>query len=249
VITRVAWSEDGTLYVASDEGLYKSTDEGKTLHRVGSAEYLSCVIEREGALLVCGYYAGIPAGNPGIGISRDGGETFTRYMNLNMVAQPLKCDPMSTTGSACALPWTDWQNELLIGLDGGVPLAGGPGLAGAAGAAGSADAGIAAGQSGAPSAGTSALDAGLAGSGAATARSAASGCSCQLTGGPAPLPRTAAVGFGIAVLLLRSRRRRLVRRDQDQRSDPDRPTSGAFGAKLPSQCPQPELERTRWHSR
>jgi photosystem II stability/assembly factor-like uncharacterized protein len=220
VITAISWSDDGkTLYVASDEGLFRSSDEAKTFNRVGVAEYLSCATVRDGALLVCGYYKSIAAGNPGIGISMDGGETFTHYMNLNEVAKPLECAAQSATGTACSLPWTDWERELLI--DGGVPLGGAGAAAATAGTISSPFAGAApTGPSGGPSAGapamidagsppgagTAALDAAVAAPAAPSGDS--SGCSFQRRNRPASLPQPAAVALGLGVLAFAIRRRR-----------------------------------------
>ena len=119
VITAVTWSGDGKRsWVAADEGLFRSDDDGRSFERVGGAEYVSCVVERDAELLACGFYRGVSAGHPGIGVSHDGGETFEHWMQLNEVMQPLECPADSATAGACAPLWTDWQREILGTLDG-----------------------------------------------------------------------------------------------------------------------------------
>jgi hypothetical protein len=118
VITAVAWSGDGnTLWVAADEGLWRSSDGAQSFQRVGAAEYVSCVLERDGQLLACGYYRGVSAGFPGIGVSSNGGETFERWMGLTDVVEPLLCSPDSATAATCATLWSDWEREILGTID------------------------------------------------------------------------------------------------------------------------------------
>lgn len=118
VISSVAFSADGkTLWVAADEGLFRSTDNAEHFERVSEAEYLSCVQVRGDELLVCGFYRGIPAGLQGVGKSSDGGKTFDAYMQLNDVTQPIQCDDAAMTAVTCKPLWKDWQREILGILD------------------------------------------------------------------------------------------------------------------------------------
>jgi hypothetical protein len=156
VITAVHWSADGdTLWLAADAGLFRSSDAAHSFARVGGADLVSCVVEREGELLSCGWYAGIAAGMPGVGVSRDGGASFAPWMQLNDVLQPLQCPDDSSTHTLCAPLWVDWQREIL-----GLPIASGAGgttsasgtggaRAGAGGAATNAGRGANQGQAGA----------------------------------------------------------------------------------------------------
>lgn len=137
VLSAVAWSADRkTLWLASDDGLYRSTDDAQTFEHVGIIDLVSCVIEHDGMLLACGWYEGLAAGNPGIGVSADGGETFQHWMRLDEVRQPVSCDASTPTGMTCAALWTDWQQEILgangVGGAGGmsVAAAGGGGASG-----------------------------------------------------------------------------------------------------------------------
>jgi hypothetical protein len=169
VLTAVAWSADRkTLWLATDDGLYRSTDDAHSFERVGIIDLVSCVIEHEGRLLACGWYEGLAAGNPGIGVSADGGETFQDWMQLNEVLQPLQCDTSTPTGMICEALWTDWQREILGPTALGSATGGQGGMSVAAGSGGMPDTSVA-GRSGAP----------------APAARASGGCSVSPTGGSA----------------------------------------------------------------
>ena len=162
-ITQVEWSAVGeSLWLATDDGLYRSTDAAHSFERVGKADLISCVQEREGALYACGWHKGVEAGMPGIGVSHDQGETFEHYMNLNEVKLPLACDRTSDASVHCEQLWIDWQREIL----GYVPMAGR-----------AATAGTDAAQGGGPAAGAAGQVAGSAGASTAEAPKSSSGCS------------------------------------------------------------------------
>jgi hypothetical protein len=132
-ITQASWSDDGqSLWLATDDGLYRSTDAAHSFERVGEADLISCVQERDGALYACGWYKGIHSGIAGIGVSHDGGATFEHFMNLNEVRKPLACDAASDASLRCEQLWIDWQREIL----GYVPTAGSSGAAGTSAAQG-----------------------------------------------------------------------------------------------------------------
>jgi MYXO-CTERM domain-containing protein len=127
VLTAVEWSADRkTLWLATDDGLYRSTDDAHSFERVGVIDLVSCVVEHDGMLLACGWYDGLAAGHPGIGVSADGGETFQDWMQLDEVLQPVQCDASTPTGMTCEALWTDWQREIL-GPVSVTPPAGGAG--------------------------------------------------------------------------------------------------------------------------
>src|SRR6185312_2492852 len=74
-ISAASWSEDGArAWVASEEGLYLSTDAGRSFARVGPGELLTCVRELAGRLYTCGFFNGIAAQDQGVGVSDDGGQ-------------------------------------------------------------------------------------------------------------------------------------------------------------------------------
>ena len=131
-ITQAHWSEDGqSLWLATDDGLYRSTDAARSFERVGQADLISCVQEHQGGLYACGWYKGIQAGMPGIGVSHDQGATFDHYMSLNEVRAPLECDKTSDASVHCEQLWLDWQREIL----GYVPTAGSSGSVATGGSA------------------------------------------------------------------------------------------------------------------
>jgi hypothetical protein len=215
VITAVTWSSDRkTIYVAADEGLLRSTDNAQSFSRVGPAQYVSCVEEHDGVLLACGYYHGVAAGYPGIGMSSDGGETFSTWMTLNTVLAPVQCDAQAPTGATCAPLWVDWEREILgtvSGSDAGV-VAGAGGQTGGTGAgrAGSGlaqtDAGVAAGSGGRAAAGS-----GSDAAGTSSKKLDTSSCGCQSIGSRDSATRPFAL-CAIAVFLTRWQRRRFARR-------------------------------------
>ncbi|HEY2733284.1 MAG TPA: hypothetical protein VGI70_04830 [Polyangiales bacterium] len=222
VITQVLWSSDKqSIYVASDEGLLKSTDDGATFARVGVAEYLSCVIEHDDVILTCGYYKSIPEGSIGIGMSSDGGETFTEYMDLNNVRMPLSCPASAPTASTCAPLWVDWQREILGAIPGVTdagPLPGYPTMIGRDASVVANDGGTAS-DAGASVSGGSGGHAGAAGAnvgsesdaGVPPKKLAASSCGCELAGTGESSTR-ATVWLVAALCLVAFRRRRRLRR-------------------------------------
>jgi hypothetical protein len=134
VINTAAFSADGkTLWVGSDDGLFTSTDSGKTFARVGTAEYIDTLYDASGTLLVGGYWMGAAAGMPGVGVSSDGGATLQPWMGLKQVTHPAACDPSTKTAALCATLWPDWEREILGILDTGA--AGGAALAAGSGSA------------------------------------------------------------------------------------------------------------------
>jgi MYXO-CTERM domain-containing protein len=206
VISAVTWSADGsTLWIGSDDGLFRSTDNGKTFAQIGGAAYVSCLRVEEGQLLVGGYWRGIMAGMPGIGVSTDGGATLDQWMGLSQVLQPLQCDPSSMTAVTCATLWPDWEREILGIYDTGAGGAGGAGGASAAAGSGG-TAGAAAPAAG--SGGAGGASAGSVGGGAAPAASkpASSGCSVGGAGSDVSAAWLAALALGMVG------RRRLRRR-------------------------------------
>jgi hypothetical protein len=145
LLSELAFSADGkTAWVVGQDGFFESTDGLATFTRVGKAESMSYVTERDGDLLACGYYAGIGTGDNGIGMSKMAANGFTSFMQLNDVRAQVACDASSATAMKCASWWVDWERELMAGqfnsADGGV-LAG-TGAAGVAGAS-TLDAGVA----------------------------------------------------------------------------------------------------------
>jgi uncharacterized protein (TIGR03382 family) len=193
VITAVAWSADlKTIWLACDDGLYQSTDAAHSFTRVGEADLVSCVTWLDGELLACGWYNGLAAAMPGIGASRDQGQTFSRWMGLQQVLAPLACKAGDTTQNVCAPLWVDWQREIL-----GPSAAGGFASAPTAGVSGGAGGALlAAGSGGAPAAGAA----------APASAKAESGCGCQTEAGGAE-----AGGWAVLLACWLRRRRAALR--------------------------------------
>lgn len=136
VLNAVSFSADGkSLRVASDEGLFASTDGGKTFTQVGMSQYVDTLFDDNGTLLVGGYWRGVTAGMPGVGSSSDGGATLSLWMNLTDVVHPLACDPNQRSAQLCAALWPDWEREILGIVDTG-PASGTAGAAAIGGSGG-----------------------------------------------------------------------------------------------------------------
>jgi hypothetical protein len=220
LLSELAFSTDGkTAWVVGQDGFFESTDGLTTFNRVGKAESMSYVTERDGDVLACGYYGGIGTGENGIGTAKLAENGFMSFMQINDVRSQVACDPSSMTAMKCASWWVDWQRELMAGQfisgDGGVLAAGGTGGLAGAGATGDAgtstfDAGVA-GAAGAQQPSAAGSSGGAAGStDAGTAHSGSGGCSVAATGeGRAGNFAFLLSAFGFVVW---SRRSRLLRR-------------------------------------
>jgi MYXO-CTERM domain-containing protein len=214
VLNAVSFSKDGkTLRVASDDGLFASTDGGVTFTQVGMAQYVDTLFENDDTLLVGGYWRGVASGMPGVGASTDGGATLSQWMNLTDVVHPLACDPSQRSAQLCAALWPDWEREILGIIDTGTAAAG-SGPAANSGSAG--NSAPAAGSGGAaataPNAGTSATSGGSAGQAATTPPTAPekSGCSIAEVGETESSGAAIvwALAFGLATLGRRRHQRR-----------------------------------------
>jgi hypothetical protein len=114
VINAVAFSADGaTVSVGSDDGLFVSSDAGRTFSQVGDAAYIDSLYLNGDELMVGGFFHGVEAGVHGVGISSDGGATMTPWMLLNQVVHPLACDSTAMAAVTCKDLWPDWEREIL----------------------------------------------------------------------------------------------------------------------------------------
>jgi photosystem II stability/assembly factor-like uncharacterized protein len=201
VINAVAFSSDGaTVSVGSDDGLFVSTDAGKTFERVGDAAYIDSLYLDGGELMVGGYFHGVEAGIHGVGVSSDGGATMTQWMLLNQVVQPLACDATSTSAITCKDLWPDWEREILgaSGASGTSGAGGAPSTLGDAGTAGQG----AAGAGGNMSAAVGGMP-----KPAAAASTGTSSCSLHMTARSEPGCVSFVAGLACAWLLKRRRQR------------------------------------------
>jgi hypothetical protein len=128
-IRGAGYSGDGTLWVAARDGLYAASADLSQFDQTSVASELGCVLERQGALFVCGHYAGVGSGSSGIGISTNGGASFEPWLDFESVDAPVECPADSPTAVLCAQPWRDWEMEMT-----GVLPAAGPGTYGPIGA-------------------------------------------------------------------------------------------------------------------
>lgn len=110
-IRGAGYGNDGRLWVAARDGLYGASADLSTFGQVSVASELGCVLERDGALLVCGHYAGAGSSS-GIGISADGGNSFERWLDFESVDAAVECPADSLTAALCAQPWRDWELEM-----------------------------------------------------------------------------------------------------------------------------------------
>jgi hypothetical protein len=122
------YDDDGRLWVAARDGLYRALAPDAGLEQISEASELGCVSATGGGLLVCGHYAGVEGARFGVGVSLDAGQSFEPLLDFDGVTAPVVCGPSSLTTSQCAQPWHDWQLELLAPeLPGASPY--GPGRA------------------------------------------------------------------------------------------------------------------------
>jgi hypothetical protein len=118
----------GRTWVAARDGLYGAGPEMLVFEQVSAATELGCVQERDGALLVCGHYAGAATTESGIGVFDVQRERFEPVLDFSSVATRVTCAPDSLTEALCQGPWRDWQAELLAvaaGTNPYTPAAGG----------------------------------------------------------------------------------------------------------------------------
>lgn len=117
-IRGAAHDAGGQLWVAARDGLWRAASLGAELERTSPASELGCVASFAGSLLVCGHYGGVDAGRSGVGVSRDGGQSFEPLLDFEHVEAPVLCEPGSLTATLCEQPWRDWEAELLAGAPG-----------------------------------------------------------------------------------------------------------------------------------
>jgi hypothetical protein len=197
-------TEGDVVWAATAEGLYRSTDGGRTFARFGPEyiTHITCLARRRGQLYACGYSESQRWF--GVLVSKDDGATFDWFLVFPVVGQRSRCAPESDEGRLCAAAFRDWSIE-----QGLIPPDAPPDVTGAGGSMTSMPAMPAAGSRGtAASAGVAgnSVDAG-APSDEALGRENAMGCT--LTG---PTKRPAGLNFALVVLAMLCSRLRVCGR-------------------------------------
>jgi hypothetical protein len=185
-------TEGDLVWAATAEGLYRSTDGGRTFARFGP-EYITritCLARHGGKLYACAYSESQRWF--GVLVSKDDGATFDWFLVFPRVGQRPACAPDSDEGRLCAAAFRDWSIE-----QGLIPPDAPPDVTGAGGSGTSMPAMPAAGSTGttgnAGVAGSS-VDAGATSDGALR-RENASGCSLTR-----PSQRPGGLSFALVVL-------------------------------------------------
>jgi hypothetical protein len=112
-IASARYAEDGvSLLVADQRGLHRSDLSSFDFRWTSPASNLGCVLPIDGQVLVCGHYEGPASARSGVGISRDGGASFTTWLDFADVVAPVSCPDNSTTSLLCSRPWQDWTLEM-----------------------------------------------------------------------------------------------------------------------------------------
>jgi hypothetical protein len=117
-VTGGSFSEDGTIaYVSSRDGLHRASGPERKFEPFGEASRISSVAERDGDLIVGGYYQGLAAGQDGVATAAPGTAPprFERLMNFSQVRAQLSCPAPAKATADCTMLWVDWQTE--FGLD------------------------------------------------------------------------------------------------------------------------------------
>jgi photosystem II stability/assembly factor-like uncharacterized protein len=113
-IASARYTQDGTsLLVADQQGLQLAEAPEFVFRSSSPASNLGCAFELGGELLVCGHYEGPASPRSGVGRSRDGGASFTTWLDFADVVAPVSCSGDSPTAALCTRPWQDWELEML----------------------------------------------------------------------------------------------------------------------------------------
>jgi len=112
-IASARYTEDGArLLVGDEQGLHVSDTSSFAFRSTSAASNLGCAFETDGQVFVCGHYEGPASAHSGIGISVDGGASFTGWLDFADVVAPVSCPSDSATFSLCERPWQDWTLEM-----------------------------------------------------------------------------------------------------------------------------------------
>jgi hypothetical protein len=208
--TVIEASPDGsTLWLGTQEGVYRSTDHGVTFTRLDGAgvTQVACLEYHAGGLYACGL-----SGNEyGVLESTDDGASFSFYLRFPQVTAPLACPTGSTTGDACITRFEDWSLEQGLlkpgnggAADSGASVTNGGAANGGAANAGTANAGA---STGGTASGGAANSGGASGGAVPNEHPTKSGCTCAAVNPSFPSAGWCTIAIGIVVV---ARRRRVI---------------------------------------
>jgi hypothetical protein len=104
---------DGMVWAGGADGLYRSNDGGLSFEGVGTRgpNLVTCLAVRDERLYACGF----SAGEFGVLVSEDAGDSFQWFLRFPWVKARLDCPADSDEGLRCADAFLDWSAEQ--GLD------------------------------------------------------------------------------------------------------------------------------------
>jgi hypothetical protein len=102
---------DGTVWLGGAEGLYRSRDGGQSFAPLEGTDLsrVTCLATNDERIYACGY----SAGEFGVMVSADGGDSFEWFLRFPWVTARLDCPADSDEGMRCAIPFLDWKEEQL----------------------------------------------------------------------------------------------------------------------------------------
>jgi hypothetical protein len=105
----VTVAADGTVWAGSALGVYLSSDGGRAFAPLAGLEvsHVTCLATRAERLYVCGYQAG----EFGVLVSEDQGDSLAWFLRFPQVETRLGCAAQSDEGSLCEAAFDDWSSE------------------------------------------------------------------------------------------------------------------------------------------
>src|SRR5690606_32245985 len=101
-VRQLAFGTDGAVYVATSGALYRARADEREFSRLAQPHDDACVAAFGDALYACAD----PNGDPfAVGVSRDGGETFSPLVSFERIVGPLECPSGSQTATVCEPLW------------------------------------------------------------------------------------------------------------------------------------------------
>ncbi len=109
-ITSFTATADGSsLWLGTDEGLFRSADHGISFVREHSDySFVSCLAYRAGKLWMCAFK---DLGVEGVWFKEDAAPTFSEFLTFDDVVKPMACEG-DGADEVCRVPWHDWLIEI-----------------------------------------------------------------------------------------------------------------------------------------